>query len=131
MSEVYSLKRKNNKNPWRVIRDEEKKMIQKLLENHPLYNKYENTIQHQKVRTMLDGDMGSIEFFCEKYAPMGGILAEAEYMDIDNIKVIITIIYNKFGELWEIDFWKVDFSSLKKYPKPEDLKEIFFRDISL
>jgi len=99
-------------------------LINALLTEHPCYEKLKNKISSSTVRSMLDGGMGSIEFFCENFSPMGGVLAEAEYMDIDGILVIITVIKNKFGELYEIDFWKVDFSILKQYPNPEDLRFI-------
>jgi len=52
---------------------------------------------------------------------MGGILAEAQYVDIDNVLVIITILHDYFHHLYEVDFWKVDFSPLIKYPCPEFL----------
>jgi len=122
MLEAYSSKRKNN--PWRAITKEETDLINALLKGHPCHKKFRDAIRSGVVRTMLDGDMGSIEFFCENFSPMGGILAEAEYIDIDEILVIITAIKNKSGDLYEIDFWKVDFSPLKKYPNPKDLRSI-------
>jgi len=68
---------------------------------------------------MLDGGMGSIEFFSLKKGKLGGALAEAQYVDVDNILVIITIYKDYFDNLYEVDFWKVDFSPLIKYPHLE------------
>ena len=29
---------------------------------------------------------------------------------------------DEYGELFELDFWKVDFSPLRRYPQPQDLR---------
>jgi hypothetical protein len=50
-------------------------------------------------------------------------LVTAHYIDEDQIPVIISINLDQEGRLFEIDFWKVDFSPLKRYPTPEELKQ--------
>jgi hypothetical protein len=72
---------------------------------------------------MQDG-MGSIRFVS---APgmnkvFGAEVARAEYTDDDGVLVTVTANTDQTGELFEIDFWKVDFSSLRRYPKPSDLR---------
>jgi hypothetical protein len=36
--------------------------------------------------------------------------------------VIITVYGDEAGNLYEVDFWRVDFLPLKKYPQPDSLK---------
>jgi hypothetical protein len=73
---------------------------------------------------MTDGGMGSVRFLAStgEKRSIGKIIAEAEYFDEDGILVSIVINADQQGNLYEIDFWKVDFSPLCKYPKPKDLK---------
>ncbi|RYZ19953.1 MAG: hypothetical protein EOO16_18370 [Chitinophagaceae bacterium] len=49
-------------------------------------------------------------------------LVEAEYTDSDGKAVFITLTANDAGALFELDLWKVDFSRLQSYPKPDELR---------
>ncbi len=75
------------------------------------------------VEDMQDGGMGGIRF-CSDDAGRGRAVAvaEAEYTDDDG--VLVSIVLNKDGKgaLYEVDFWKVDFSPLRRYPLPSDLR---------
>ena len=51
----------------------------------------------------------------------GKTLAEAQYNDVDGVLVSIALNIDKNGNLFEMDFWKVDFSPLRSYPKVCDL----------
>ena len=69
-----------------------------------------------------DGGMGSITFLNPSQTrkrSLGKALAEAQYTDEDGIPVSIVVNADKNNELYELDFWKVDFSPLRRYPKPE------------
>jgi hypothetical protein len=48
-------------------------------------------------------------------------LVTAEYLDQDGIVVRISIVTDEQGELYEVDFWKVYFSPLIRYPAPNQL----------
>lgn len=74
------------------------------------------------VRDMNDGKMGSISFDIEKSQSRNEQVAAAEYIDDDGILVDIELTSDKNGKLFELDFWKVDFSSLKVYSAIEKLK---------
>ena len=50
-------------------------------------------------------------------------LIEADYKDTDGRDVYITLSTNQFDELYDLDLWKTDFSTLKVYPKPEQVKK--------
>jgi hypothetical protein len=83
-----------------------------------------NVLQCSLVIDMKDGNMGSIRFVNAGHRTLGKVLAEAEYKDADGVPVSIAINADNNGDLFELDFWKVDFSALKRYPQPSDLYSI-------
>jgi hypothetical protein len=102
----------------RPIKSEEILLIQYLL-----YKKDLNPSDYL-IAEMVDeyegGKMGSIGIGNEINI-YNGDLAQAEYIDSDGVEVIITLTQDNFNQLLDLDFWKVDFSKLVTYPKPEDL----------
>jgi len=66
--------------------------------------------------------MGSIRFVKSELRAFGAATAEAEYIGDDGVLVSIAVNSDNWGELYEIDFWKVDFSPLRRYPNPTDLR---------
>jgi hypothetical protein len=74
-----------------------------------------------RVADMHDGGMGSIRFVQPEPQPFGKELAEAQYVDSDGVLVSIALNTDIMGRLFELDFWKVDFSPLRRYPEPSDL----------
>lgn len=67
--------------------------------------------------------MGSIEFVGPGTGAMPGrTVAMAEYVDADGVVVSIALKLDTAGNLWEVDFWKVDFSPLVAYPTPAQLR---------
>jgi hypothetical protein len=74
------------------------------------------------VEELKDSKMGSIRFFSGKpernYA---ADLVQVEYKDEDNVPVIITLTLDNHQELYELEFWKVDFEQLNRYPKPDEV----------
>lgn len=52
---------------------------------------------------------------------MGRELVTAEYIDEDQIPVLISVNLDEEGDLFELDFWKVNFAPLKRYPRPEEI----------
>lgn len=68
--------------------------------------------------------MGSVRFLSVNPTRrgLGEVLAEAEYVDEDGVPVLIAINADKSGNLYELDFWKVDFSPLRRYPMASELK---------
>jgi hypothetical protein len=76
------------------------------------------------VEDMADGGMGSIRFVPEsgESRSFDKAIAEAEYVDADGVTVSIAVNADERGDLYEVDFWKVDFSPLCEYPKPAQLR---------
>jgi hypothetical protein len=73
---------------------------------------------------MKDGNMGSIRFARDGPRVLGKVLAEAQYTGEDGVCVSIAINADNKGDLFEVDFWKVDFSPLKRYPNRSDLRSV-------
>jgi hypothetical protein len=79
------------------------------------------SLANGRVSDMRDGGMGSILFAGPPGRKMGKVLVEADYRDVDDVLVSISVNLDTNGELFELDFWKVDFSVLRKYPKHSEL----------
>jgi hypothetical protein len=43
-------------------------------------------------------------------------------VDQDGVMVSITINTDQHGELYELDFWKTNFSPLSRYPEPSQVR---------
>jgi hypothetical protein len=83
-----------------------------------------NNLNARTVEDMQDGGMGSIRFSNAGGArrEFGDAIAGAEYTDDDGVLVSIVFNTDSTGSLSEVDFWKVDFSPLLRYPRPSDLR---------
>lgn len=83
----------------------------------------ENMLASSRVADMQDGGMGGIRFVRTQPRSFGKAIVEAKYLDSDGVLVSIAVNTDSNGELFELDFWKVDFSRLRRYPSPSDLSE--------
>lgn len=109
----------------RELRDDEREIIRAMLASqHSGCGNLEDTLEASRVEDMQDGGMGSIRFIMPGQRTFGMALVEAQYCDSDGTPVIINLILDKEGRLFELEFWKVDFSPLKRYPRPSDLTVI-------
>jgi len=64
-----------------------------------------------EVEEMDDGGMGSLLFKSGKLDRfLGKELASETFVDTDGVEVIVTLSLDNYGELFELDVWKVDFS---------------------
>jgi hypothetical protein len=102
----------------RPIREEELTLIHFLLEKLNLdpidYPVNENVDEYE------GGKMGSISLGGDVNGYLGDLI-QAEYVDIDDTPVVITLTQDNNGRLLDLDFWKVDFSKLLEYPVPDKL----------
>jgi len=106
----------------RPLRPEEVALIRALLAGVYPAEALEGALKDSRVADMQDGEMGSIRFLGS--GPIGMALVEAQYLDSDGVLVSIAVNGDKQGQLFELDFWKVDFSPLKRYPSPSDVSGI-------
>jgi hypothetical protein len=107
--------------PPRHLRDQERELIRALLSDVSSEAALEGTLSASRVADMEDGGMGSIRFVQPERRSFGQTLVKAQYADSDGVLVSIAVNLDKNGDLFEVDFWKVDFSPLRRYPKPSDL----------
>ncbi len=98
----------------RPIRENEKKLIRFLAGP--------NLEIPELVVDLKDGGMGSIKFDLTKKENRVNQIAAAVFTDKDGVLVDIELTSDKAGNLFELDFWKVDFSELVRYPQIENLK---------
>lgn len=104
----------------RKLREEEKRLITDML-SEKIIDLTNAEIDSALVIDLNDGNMGSIRFIYDTDSTYQAQIASAEYADSDGAIVSIAINTNTQGNLYEIDFWKTDFSALLKYPTPEKL----------
>lgn len=52
----------------------------------------------------------------------GKEIGEGSFRDSDGVLASVTLNADQFGELVELDLWKVDFSPLNRYPDPDDFE---------
>jgi len=76
----------------------------------------------QTAITMNDSDMGSITFDFNGMETRFEQIAGGEFLDEDGVLVDFELTVNSKGELFELDFWKVDFSKLLCFPKPNRIQ---------
>jgi hypothetical protein len=110
--------------PLRPLSSNERELVQALSVGVYSQSEIEHQFTHALVRDMSDGAMGSIRFAnssADKPA-FGREAVEADYIDQDGVLVRIALNLDQQGDLFEVDFWKVDFSPLLRYPRPQDLK---------
>lgn len=78
----------------------------------------------KRVEQLNDGNMGTIRFTHEnspsdrKYQKD---LIQVSYVDKDRVTVLITLTMDNYDNLYELEFWKTDFTQLNEYPKPDDI----------
>ncbi|PPQ19023.1 hypothetical protein CV770_12900 [Bradyrhizobium sp. AC87j1] len=74
------------------------------------------------VEEMNDGGMGSLRFVGSADRRLGKCIGEAEFDDADGVPVSVALNIDQRGELYELDFWKVDFSPLQRIAALSDLR---------
>lgn len=76
-----------------------------------------NNVSEINVEDSPDGGMGSLIFLSDKNdRKIGSDLSSYEFYDLDGVKVIVNLVLDNYGELYELDIWKTDFSSLISLP---------------
>ena len=109
---------------WRKLRKEEIDLITAMARHSPKSNEVVRSLSGRLVEDMKDGGMGSLRFKDAENQErrLGKKIAEAEFTDQDGIPVNAVLNLDDNGELFELDMWKMDFSALKRYPRPEELR---------
>ncbi len=103
----------------RKIKPEEQALITYLLQKaniNPANYPISDTVHEYE-----GGKMGSIHLVNENTGEYDGDIIQAQYIDEDDVIVMITLTKDTNNNLLDLDFWKVNFEKLIRYPKPEDL----------
>jgi hypothetical protein len=102
----------------RPIRQNEIDLIHFLLEKLNL--KPADFPINEQVDEYEGGKMGSISLGGNVDGYEGDLI-QVEYIDIDDVPVVITLTKDSDNHLLDLDFWKVDFTKLLEYPTPDKL----------
>jgi len=107
----------------RPLRRDERDLVIALLTQSPSEASRSSVLDSITVLDMSDGVMGSIKFLHrdDRERRFGFELAKATYIDDDGVLVTIALNLDQYGDLFEVDFWKVDFSPLVRYPRVDEL----------
>jgi hypothetical protein len=102
----------------RLLRDAEKALLTHLVVGKPQAAHLVSLLPDALVEEMNDGGMGGLRFCASDARPrrLGEQLVEREFVDSDGISVMVSVNLDEHGNLYELDMWKVDFSSLKQFP---------------
>ena len=107
----------------RPLREDERNLLVAMLWGKPSRAELISSLDAATVEDMQDGGMGGIRFCSDdRWRTFGTAVAEAEYTDKDGVLVSIVVNTDARGALYEVDIWKVDFSPLRQYPSPLDLR---------
>jgi len=107
----------------RDLREEESLVLKALLELAPMSSQ-SFSLEGLRAVDLPDGGMGSIRLVYGGDVPrrMGRELVIANYFDEDKVPVLISINLDEADCLFEIDFWRVDYKPLKRYPLPGEIQ---------
>jgi hypothetical protein len=119
---LEELRRPNHRS--RPLNQKEQKLVAAMVTGTPYADAIIEKLLLYRVNEMKDGEMGSLRFIRESGEdyPLGFSIAEAEFLDVDDIPVSIVINLDTKGEMYELDMWKIDFTPLKKFPEPSQIK---------
>lgn len=104
----------------RQIKKEEKVLITSILELAHSKNRIASI--PEVVYDLKDGGMGTIKFTNNAERIYSSDILQVNYIDSDQTPVIITLTIDDRGDLFELDFWKVNFEKLLSFPKPEEIE---------
>lgn len=102
----------------RLLEVEEVSLIKALLmTNSNIAEIIVPTLDTILVEDMDDGGMGSLLFISctnDSNRKLGKTLAEAEFLDEDQVLVCVQLNLDNHNQLFELDIWKVDYSPVSR-----------------
>jgi len=104
----------------RKLKKEERDLIMFLIKDKPHSSHIIQELPEVFVEEMDDGGMGSLLFFNKervgrKYGPT---MAQIQLRDTDGVPLLISVDLDEDGDIFELDIFKGDFSSLVQFPLP-------------
>lgn len=110
-----------DENSGRPLAEGEREIILAMIPHNKRLSATAAILGNAQVRDLDDGGMGSIRFIRPDERRRESALAHAQYLDADGVLVTIELTADQYGDLFELDFWKVNFGRLARYPRPQDL----------
>jgi hypothetical protein len=109
-----------NYNKTRTLSRDELRLLEVLIKESSVVISYDLE-KDLEVETMNDGGMGSLKLLPKGNSSdnrvFGKQIAECMFFDTDGISVVVSLNIDDKGELFELDIWKTDFSSLIRIPE--------------
>jgi hypothetical protein len=106
----------------RNLRDHETKLLTAMLHVTAQTEPLIASLATRQVYEMNDGGMGSLRFVGVDDRKFGLITAEATFRDEDGVPVNAAVIFDQYGELYELDIFKADGSALRRIPTLEEIQ---------
>ncbi|CAN0627471.1 protein of unknown function [Burkholderia multivorans] len=102
----------------RILDDAERELIEHMLKGTSQAAQFRDSLSGCLVEDMNDGGMGSLRFYRQNSGKrfLREDVCQMMFSDADGVPVLITLSLDNFGQLFELDVWKVDFSPLKRFP---------------
>src|SRR5437868_5611610 len=99
----------------RKLSTQELSFLKSMLAEREDGAKYISTLAACVVDEMDDGGMGGLRFHSSKPNRKLGIeLASTQFQDDDGIDVLATINLDQYGDLFELDIWKTNFTAISR-----------------
>ncbi|MFC5272090.1 DUF6984 family protein [Adhaeribacter terreus] len=103
----------------RLLTEAEINLIERLLKDKPEAEKLIPQLRTVMIEELPDGGMGSLRF-AGSDAPerkLGKEIAAQVGHDVDKVPITVSLRLDNFGDLYELDFWKVNFSPIQQLPE--------------
>lgn len=101
----------------RFMKKDEIEFLESMLKPNPTYANILNKIASMQVEDANDGGMGGLIFHSgNNNRRLGKDIAKIDFNDKDGTKVFATLSLDNYGDLYELDIWKTDFSRLINFP---------------
>ena len=106
----------------RKLSRKERDLIEFMLSKESLDVAFSNELHSILVEDAGDSGMGGLVFHKDvKDRRLGKDIASLQFKDLDGVDVMVTLSLDNFGNLYELDVWKADFSPLISLPDVERL----------
>ncbi|WP_157366845.1 DUF6984 family protein [Algoriphagus vanfongensis] len=83
----------------------------------------------EMVIQLKDGKMGSTSFDLTQNQSRSERIVAGNFIDDDGILVDFELTMDLHGNLFELDFWKVDFSQLVSFPEENEIEITYSGDL--
>lgn len=109
---------------WRKLRKEEADLIGAIVQDSPWAPQVVQSLPRRLVQDMADGGMGSLRFKASRRDDrrFGKEIGAVLFTDEDGIPASACLNVDNNDELFELDIWKTDFSPLRRYPRPGEVR---------